>query len=381
MMEKNLIAFILAAGFSSRIGTFKPLLPLGNTFVLDYAVSLFRTAGISDIRVVTGFRSFELEPVLRELGVRIIKNPNFDEGMYSSIRAAVQTLDGSVDGFFMLPVDIPLVRPATLFALLDAFQEQDPAVAYPCFLNERGHPPLISLRLAEDILNWHGNGGLKAFLSQCEGNAINVSVADENILLDMDREEDYRIMKGKAKTMDTPSEMECRALLIIFNAEGKILSHGRAVADVAVRLGKALTRSGCRQNLSLLRAAGLLHDIAKGQPGNHAVEGAKMIRHWGYEAVSEVVAAHTDITLSARIREKEILYLADKLVRGDQIVSLPERFRTAQERYADDPEISGNVARRLRDALVIQERIESIIGCPMAVFLEHEDHRRTHAVS
>ena len=37
----------------------------------------------------------------------------------------------------------------------------------------------------------------------------------------MDRDEDYRIMKGKAKTLDTPSEMECRALLIIFNAEGR----------------------------------------------------------------------------------------------------------------------------------------------------------------
>ena len=108
-----------------------------------------------------------------------------------------------------------------------------------------------------------------------------------------------------------------------------------------------------------------------------------MIRRWGYDAVSEVVAEHTDITLSdrKRIREKEILYLADKLVQGDQIVSLPERFRTAQERYADDPEISSNVARRLHDALMIQERIESIIGCPMAVFLEHEDYRRSHAVS
>ncbi len=377
-----MVSFILAAGFSSRMGMFKPLLPLGDTFVLDYAVTLFRKAGVNEIRVVTGYRSFDLEPVLTELGVRSIKNNRFQEGMFSSVQAAVQTLDDTVDAFFILPVDIPLVRSSTVRALIDAFHQKGPDVVYPCFLTERGHPPLISGRLVDDILHWPGNGGLKALLAMREESSMEVCVPDENILVDMDQDNDYRIMKDKAKSFDTPSEMECQALMIMFNAERGLLQHSQAVADVAVKLGKALTNAGCSQNLDLLKAAGLLHDIAKGQP-RHAERGADMIRNWGFPAVADVVGAHMDITLDAgqMIREREILYLSDKLVRGDQVVSLPERFKTAQERYADDPEISGHVARRLRDAMVIQECIESIIGCSIQVFLGHEDYRRIHAVS
>ncbi len=90
-----------------------------------------------------------------------------------------------------------------------------------------------------------------------------------------------------------------------------------------------------------------------------------MIRNWGYQAVSDVVATHTDIIFKEGepIREREVLYLADKLVRGAQRVSIQERFRTAVELYADNPEISVNVARRLHNALKIQQRMESILGC------------------
>jgi molybdenum cofactor cytidylyltransferase len=381
-MEKRLVAFILAAGFSSRMGTFKPLLPLGDTFVLEHSVTLFRNAGINDIRVVTGYRSFELDPVLRELGVQIIKNPRFEEGMFSSVQTAVKNLGGTADAFFILPVDIPLVRPTTIHALIDTFQEKAPAVTYPCFLKERGHPPLISSLLVDDILRWQGNGGLKAVLSIWEGGAMDVEVPDENILFDMDQDEDYRLMKEKSKALDIPSEEECRALLLIFKAEDKILRHGQAVANTAIKLGEDLNNAGCRLNIPLLMAGSLLHDIAKGQSKNHAEKGAEIIRLWGYPAVAEIVAAHTDIDLKegAPIREKEILYLADKLVRGEETVTLQERFRAAQERYSYNPEISKNVERRLRDALTIQERVESIVGSAMGKALEYDGCRTSRTM-
>lgn len=381
MMEKRLVAFILAAGFSSRMGKFKPLLPLGDTFVLERAVAMFRNAGIKDIRVVTGYRAFKLEPVLRELGVRGIKNSRFEEGMFSSVQAAVQTLDAAVDAFFILPVDIPLVRSTTVYALIETFHKRDPDVVYPCFLAERGHPPLIAGHLANDILRWSGNGGLKAFLARWETGAVEVAVPDENVLLDMDQEEDYQIMKEKAKAPDIPTAEEGQALLMIYNTEEKILRHGQAVADVAVKLGEALNSAGCRHNLALLKAAGLLHDIAKGQP-NHAKKGEEIIRSWGFLTVSDVVGAHTDINLNEDqpIREKEILYLADKLVRGAQVVSLQERFSTAQQRYACDAEISQNVEKRLQDALKIQEHVASILGRSVDKVLEYDERRAQQAM-
>jgi molybdenum cofactor cytidylyltransferase len=60
--QDKIVALVLAAGFSSRMGEFKPLLQLDGITVIERAVTGFRWAGISDIRVVVGHRADELIP-------------------------------------------------------------------------------------------------------------------------------------------------------------------------------------------------------------------------------------------------------------------------------------------------------------------------------
>ncbi len=62
--QDKISALILAAGLSSRMGQFKPLMPLGDRTVLASAIQPFRAAGIEDVRVVTGYRASDLSPVL-----------------------------------------------------------------------------------------------------------------------------------------------------------------------------------------------------------------------------------------------------------------------------------------------------------------------------
>jgi len=113
IMKTRATAIVLAAGYSSRMGKFKPLLPLGETTVLGRVITLFRDAGFSDIRIVVGYRSEELLPLLGKMGVPYIVNQNFHAGMFSSVVAGVKGLEKSTDAFFILPVDIPLIRPWT----------------------------------------------------------------------------------------------------------------------------------------------------------------------------------------------------------------------------------------------------------------------------
>jgi len=65
-MAKRIAAIILAAGFSSRMGEFKPLLPLGEMTIIERAVRLFEQAGTEDIRVVVGYRANDLIPLLQK---------------------------------------------------------------------------------------------------------------------------------------------------------------------------------------------------------------------------------------------------------------------------------------------------------------------------
>jgi len=371
-MYGNVAAVILAAGFSSRMGKFKPLLELAGMSALERCVRLFQDAGVGDIRVVTGHRAEELAPVLQRLGVCGVANPRYAEGMFTSVTAGVEAIRATADAFFVHPVDLPLVRPATVRRLLDACSRKAPAILYPTFQGERGHPPLISARLVPEILDWRGAGGLQGVLSSWEAYAGEIEVADEQILRDMDTALDYRGLRERAETLHVPSEAECLSLLeLVLRVDQRIVRHGRAVAGLAGLLGQRLNRAGGTLDLPLLQAAGLLHDLARKDP-DHARSGATFLRNLGYGALADLVATHMDISINeeAPVTAGELLYLADKLVQGEHCVGLEDRFRAAKERHAGDPVVAGLIAARLANALLIQKRLEAVIGCSIKEVIE-----------
>ena len=83
---KNIAALIPAAGYSSRMGLFKPLLPLSpSTLVIERPIKVFYEAGIDDVRVVVGHKADLLQPLLKRLGARALFNENYARGMYSCL--------------------------------------------------------------------------------------------------------------------------------------------------------------------------------------------------------------------------------------------------------------------------------------------------------
>ncbi len=138
IVHSEITAFILAAGVSSRMGRFKPLLPLGSATVLERSIQLFLDAGIEDIRVVVGYHADDLVPLLRKLGVRWVVNERFPRGYALVCPGGVETFEPAKKAFFLLPADIPLVRPSTLTDLLSAYDKHSADVLYPCFFGKRG---------------------------------------------------------------------------------------------------------------------------------------------------------------------------------------------------------------------------------------------------
>ena len=146
-MKNDFAAIILAAGFSSRMDGFKPLLPFGSESVIERVVRLFRDAGIDTIRVVTGHMSTDLLPLLQGSGVRPVLNERYREGMFTSVVAGISSLEDFQGAFFLLPVDIPLVRLQTVITLMEAYGSGKRSLLYPAFRGRRGHPPLISTEI------------------------------------------------------------------------------------------------------------------------------------------------------------------------------------------------------------------------------------------
>lgn len=366
----SITGIIIAAGFSFRMKTLKQLLPLNGLPAVIQAVKSMQAGGLQDIIVVVGHKSEQLIPLLRNLNVKVLINERYAEGMFTSIQTGVSNLSPQTKGFFLLPADTPIISAETIPSLIHAFQTQN-EIVYPCYLGHRGHPPLVSARYIPDILNWKDEGGLRAVLNCFENYAVDVPVNDRGILLDMDTPSDYLKLCKFCRENPIPSLKECEMLLDLENVPLEVRNHSQAVASMACEIGRRLNEVGCQLNLPLIHAAGVLHDIAKGEH-NHALKGADRLAD--YPEVAEVVAAHMDICVSSSEfpDEKEIIYLADKLVKNDQLAGLQSRFAFALEKYKDDPMVRQKVMERLENALMIKDKIEALLKMPFdSIGLEH----------
>jgi CTP:molybdopterin cytidylyltransferase MocA len=361
-MRSGYAAVILAAGLSSRQKGFKPFLPLGDRTVLERAVATFQDQGVTEIAVVTGHRGEETDEAAKRLGVRPVHNPDFASGMFSSVLAGMRAVPEKIRGIFMLPVDIPLVRATTIVEIRAAFERCRPEGVLPCFRGEPGHPPLLSGSLRPLILNWSGRGGLGGLLETRDLHRL--EVADKHILMDMDTPEQYRDMQTALERYDILSPAEADLLMRqVFNAPEPVRNHCRAVAGLAVVMGKMLAKKGVSLDLELIEAGGMLHDLAKGHR-DHEREGGRLLRQLGFAPVADIVEAHRDFIPpgSGPITEKELVFLADKLIRGEERVTLEQRFSGVLFKFAHDPDAVRAITRRLERAGRSRDRVRAVLG-------------------
>lgn len=160
-----------------------------------------------------------------------------------------------------------------------------------------------------------------------------------------------------------PTPEQCEQLLASNNTPEATIIHSRMVRDVARRIGRDLKWLRDRgPNLALITAAALLHDIAKGQD-DHAAAGAAILYEYGYDKVADIVAAHNNLEYSGDlpVTEKEIVFIADKLVKGDQMVTVIYIYDQKIEKCSD-VKMLGALKKSKENALRIKTAIEQETG-------------------
>ena len=160
-------------------------------------------------------------------------------------------------------------------------------------------------------------------------------------------------------TMIIPSEESCMDLLNRIETPEHIIAHSVQVWRVAQLVGEGLIQNGLNLNIDLLRAACLLHDIAKfpciqSGKGYHDAVGREMLDREGLPAIGRIIAQHVVLRDEGEdsIREEHVLNYSDKRVVHDKVVSLEERFVYLKETYGKYPQ-----AIEALDAMKSQTRI------------------------
>jgi uncharacterized domain HDIG len=366
---KNYAAIILSAGYSSRMGEFKPLMNLAGKTPIERCINLFRKFGMKDIVVVTGHLNDKVEEKIKDIranekqknNVRIVKNNRYSEGMFSSIQTGLKILSLDIDAFFLLPVDISSVKESTVKKMMERYENIDDGILFPTFNKETGHPTIISCSLLDEILLRNPEGGLRDILNEHKDKWYYEELADRGILLDMDTVEDFKVICNHLTEKPFPDYEECMEILRLSNIKRDTIEHMRSVGEFSKKVAVLLNEKGYNLNISAVQSGGLLHDVGKGKKA-HAEEGAKIARKFGYDCLSEIISEHMELKNFNKIGEKEVVYICDKLFMGTELVSLKKRFEQAWCRYENSPEILENVNKRYVDAVEIKKRIEDILG-------------------
>ena len=181
-------ALITAAGMSSRMGEFKPMLNIGSISIAQRIVATLQQAGIEKIVMVTGFNAVTLERHLAGNGIIFLRNDAYETTqMFDSVKIGLQYLQDKCDRVVFSPVDVPLFTAHTVRALLNSGAE----LACPICDGKTGHPLLIGGRLLPEILAHTGEQGLQGAIANCSVPLTSVPVLDAGTLHDADTPEDY----------------------------------------------------------------------------------------------------------------------------------------------------------------------------------------------
>jgi len=237
-MKNKYGAVILAAGYSSRMKSFKPLLPIGEMTAIERSVSAVKGAGITNIAVVTGYNRELIAPVFEAVSdhndqgmqIDIIEayNAEFDKGMFSSIKTGILALTEQVpetEGVFLMPVDCPLISSEVIEDVMR--NANDSEFCVPTFEGKKGHPLFIPRKYFCEICDYDGPGGLKGITDKYWDKMVRVPIKEEGCIMDMDTPEGYEEIKRflEAGCKRTPLQVLAKGRRIYLVRHGQTKQH------------------------------------------------------------------------------------------------------------------------------------------------------------
>ena len=193
---------VLAAGRSRRMGRAKALLPTGTgdeTFVTRI-VRVLREGGVHDVFVVVSPEGDAVRAALSALNEPpgILVNPDPDQGQLSSLLIGLQAIDRpGVAGMLLTLVDVPLVGPGTVRALLQAHEKTRAPIVRPCQDGRHGHPVLFDRRVFGALRKADPATGAKSVVHAHLDAAVEVPTDDAGAFVDVDTSSDYERAFGQ----------------------------------------------------------------------------------------------------------------------------------------------------------------------------------------
>ncbi len=194
---RNTAALVLGAGRSSRMGGPNKLLAeIGGRPLVRIVVEQALASRARPVIVVTGHQRERVEAALGGLPVKFVHNPNFAEGLGTSLRTGIAALPAEVDGVIVCLGDMPQVDAALIDKLIGALDPDKGAlVVVPTIDGKRGNPVVWSRRFFADLMTVEGDVGARYLIGRYPEAVVEVPLSGTAALTDVDTPEALAAVK------------------------------------------------------------------------------------------------------------------------------------------------------------------------------------------
>jgi molybdenum cofactor cytidylyltransferase len=196
---RRIAAAVLAAGRSTRMGAVnKMIAEISGKPLVRIAAEQALASRAAPVIVVTGHQRERIEAALAGLPVRFVHNPDYADGLGTSLKAGIAAVPEDADGAIICLGDMPQVDAALIDRLIAAFDpERGALIVAPSIEGRRGNPVVWSRRFFHELMAIQGDIGARHLIGQYAEAVAEVSVAGDAALTDVDTPESLSAVKAE----------------------------------------------------------------------------------------------------------------------------------------------------------------------------------------
>ena len=186
----EIAAIVLAAGRSSRMGSNKLLVDVGDKPMIRRSVEAVLASVARPVIVVTGHESEKVRSSLAGLIVTFIENPDYADGLSTSLRAGLAAVPKTANGAIICLGDMPLVAGPQIDKLISAFNPvEHRTIIVPVHGGERGNPVLWGRQHFAEMAALIGDRGARELIAANSDEVIEAAMRSDTVLADFDTPE------------------------------------------------------------------------------------------------------------------------------------------------------------------------------------------------
>jgi CTP:molybdopterin cytidylyltransferase MocA len=163
--------------------------------IIERLLRTVLSSGIEEIIVVLGAHREDIKPhILKHKTIKIVYNKDYKHGQTSSFKKGISFLAPSSQGVFLLPIDYPFISSLTMNMMMNAFQKHKFQVIIPTYQQQKGHPPLFTRNIIDEIKGWNDDRGLNTLAQHIPMETCLFPVQDKGVILSFNTVQELNII-------------------------------------------------------------------------------------------------------------------------------------------------------------------------------------------